>query len=446
MSVTDTGPEDILQVAQLARDIFASLPEVLPGAHEMYFDLHRNPELSGQEARTSALVEEQLEQAGYEVTPNVGGYGVVGLLRNGDGPTVGLRGDMDALPVPEKTGLPYASTVTFTREDGTQVPVMHACGHDLHTACLVATAKLLSTHRDRWRGTLMIIAQPAEETFLGAPAMLADGLFTRFPRPDVVLGQHVGPMRAADVIHRPGTAAAASRNLRVEIFGVGAHGSQPQLSVDPVVIGASIVMHLQRIVSRELGPYIPGVVTVGSFHAGTRPNIIPDRAVLEITVRSYQDEVADRMVDSIKRIVRAECEVARTPREPEIEIIESTPANVSDLGVVERVQSVHRALFGEEAVLTAPFAMMGSEDFAYFGIPGPERYPEPPIPTAYWFVGGTGAERWEQTSGKGYFERVDKIPGNHSPLYYPDPDPTIQRAIEALTSGALAYLAQGEGK
>jgi hippurate hydrolase len=434
------SPVRVEQAVRQASAVFASLPAVLPGVHDMYFDLHRHPELSGQEERTSRIVATELEAAGYEVTSNVGGYGVVGLLRNGDGPVVAVRGDMDALPVQEKTGLPYASNVVATREDGTQVPVMHACGHDLHTACLVGTAKLFAAHKARWRGTLMIIAQPAEETLSGAPAMLAEGLFTRFPRPHVVLGQHVLPARAPDVMHLPGAISTASNNLRVTIFGVGGHGAQPHTTVDPIVIGAAIVSRLQTIVSRETSPFTPAVVTVGSFHSGLRPNIIPDQAVMEITVRAFDNATAARIVEAVERIVRAECEAGRCPREPKVEPMESTLANINDPAVVEHLESVHRALFGGEQVSRLPFPIMGSEDFALFGVPGPERYPEPAIPTAYWYFGGTGAERWASAAGKTYLEKAEALPDNHSPFYYPDPDPTLQRGIEALVGAALGYL------
>ena len=433
---SDRTSEHVMRSMQA---ISESLTAMLPGIEFLYRDLHAHPELSGQETRTSGVVSRELSRAGYEVTENVGGHGVVALLRNGDGPTVAIRGDMDALPVEEKTGLPYASKETGMDAEAHRVPVMHACGHDVHTACLVGTARLLATHRKHWNGAVMVIAQPAEETGTGAAAMLADGLFVRFPRPNIVLGQHVMPGRAGSLVHRPGTIYAASHSLRIHIFGVGGHGSQPHLAVDPIVIAAAVVTRLQTIVSRELGPYTPGVVTVGSLHAGSRPNIIPDNAVLELTVRVFDNATAERVLASIDRIVQAECTAGRSPRPPRIEVMGSTCALVNDAAAVDRVQSVHRALFGDHEVLTAPFPLTGSEDFAFFAQPGPDRYPEPAIPVAFWMIGGTGPERWNAAGGS-YFERLQNLPSNHNPGFYPDPTPTLRRGVEALTSGALAYL------
>ena len=401
---------------------------------DLYFDLHEHPELSGQEEQTAAKVAARLRAAGLEVLTGIGGHGVAGVLRNGPGPVIALRGDMDALPIEEKTGLAYASHVRARTDDGETVGVMHACGHDVHAACLVGAAELLARHRDGWSGTLLVIAQPAEETISGARAMLDDGLYDRTVRPDVLLGQHVMPGPAGALVHRVGTVMAGSRGVRIEIAGRGGHGSQPQLAVDPIVIAAAAVGRLQTIVSRELGPYVPAVVTVGSFHAGTRPNIIPDKAVLEASIRIFEASVADRVLAAIERIVRAECAAGRSPSEPKIEVTLRAEPLVTDADAVKRVQRVHGGLFGEQ-VITSPVATTGSEDFGELMHPADGA----PIPAAFWFLGGTAPGRWNRLQGS-WMDRLGAIPANHSPLYYPDPEPTLQRGVEALASAALAYL------
>jgi hippurate hydrolase len=424
-----------------ATTLFSALPALLPAIEDLYRDLHRHPELSGQERQTATTVATHLEAAGYTLTRGVGGHGVVGLLRHGAGPTVALRADMDALPIAEQTGLPYASTATAIGAEGVAVPVMHACGHDLHTACLVGAAQLLAGARDLWQGTLMIVGQPAEETMRGAAAMLVDGLFTSIARPDVVLGQHVINARAGDVIHRAGTLFAAERSVRVRIFGTGRHGAQPQRAVDPAVIGAYAVTRLQTIVSRELGMSTPGGVTVGSFHAGTCPTRIPDEATLELSVRTLDNAVADGIVAAIERIVRAECAAGGAPRDPEIAIIERKEALVNDVEAVGRVQAAHAALFSDAVwSAPAPIPFSASEDFALYGLPGSDRYAAPPIPLVYWLLGGTAPATWAQAPGSTYLEKLHTLPANHSAAFAPDPGVTLRRGVEALTSAALAYL------
>jgi amidohydrolase len=408
--------------------------EVHEGVADLYFDLHAHPELSGQEQQTASKVASRLRAAGLEVLAGIGGHGVAGLLHNGPGPAIALRGDIDALPVEEKTGLAYRSHVRARTDDGESVGVMHACGHDVHAACLVGAAELLAHHRDRWSGTLLVIAQPAEETLSGARAMLADGLYERTVRPDVLLGQHVMPGPAGALVHRAGTVMAGSRGVRIEIAGRGGHGSQPQLAVDPIVIAAATVGRLQTIVSRELGPYVPAVITVGSFHSGTRPNIIPDKAVLEASIRIFETSVADRVLAAIERIVRAECAAGRSPSEPKIEVTLFAEPLVTDADAVKRVQAVHGGLFGDQ-VITSPVTTTGSEDFGELAHPADGA----PIPAAFWFLGGTAPERWNRLQGS-WTDRLGAIPANHSPLYYPDPEPTLRRGVEALASAALAYL------
>jgi hippurate hydrolase len=282
------------QATTATTDVLSPLNALLPDLESFYKDIHIHPELSMQEKRTAAKAAERLQTAGFDVTTGVGKFGVVGLLRNGDGPVVMLRADMDALPIKEATGLPYASTVTATDRDGTTVPVMHACGHDMHVTWLAGAATLLAQARDAWHGTLMPVFQPGEETAEGAQAMIDDGLFARFPEPDVILGQHVMPAPAGLVGSREGVITSAADSLEIRFFGRGAHGSMPQASIDPVIMGAATAMRLQTIVSREVAPSEAVVVTIGSIQAGTKENVIPDEAVLKLNVRTYDEGVRER--------------------------------------------------------------------------------------------------------------------------------------------------------
>ncbi|HET6874088.1 MAG TPA: amidohydrolase, partial [Acidimicrobiales bacterium] len=311
-----------------------------------YRDLHTHPELSLQEHRTAERAAAHLRRAGFEVTAGVGGTGVVGLLRNGDGPTLMLRADMDALPVREATGLPYASAEVGTDTNGDQVPIMHACGHDMHVTWLVGAASLLAGARGSWSGTLMAVFQPAEETAQGAQAMIDDGLFDRFPKPQVILGQHVMPDPAGKIGYRSGTTQAAADSLEVRLFGRGAHGSMPESSVDPVVMAAATVMRLQTIVSRETAASQAIVVTIGSLQAGTKDNVIPDEAVLRINVRSFDEAVRRHTLDAIARIVNAEAEASGAPKPPEITTTEHYPLTVNDAACTGRVAAALRAHFG----------------------------------------------------------------------------------------------------
>src|SRR4051794_12937897 len=286
--------------------VLAGVAAITAGLEDLYRDVHEHPELSMQEHRTAAKAAERLEAAGYDVTRGVGGTGVVGLLRNGGGPTVMLRADMDALPVKEATGLPYASKVTATDAGDNEVPVMHACGHDMHVTWLAGATALLASVRDAWHGTVLAVFQPAEETAQGAQAMIDDGLFDRFPKPQVILGQHVMPAPAGAIGYRPGTTQAAADSLEVRLFGRGAHGSMPESSVDPVVMAAATVLRLQTIVSREVAASQAAVVTIGALQAGTKDNVIPDEALLKLNVRTFDEQVRTRVLDAIKRIVEAE--------------------------------------------------------------------------------------------------------------------------------------------
>jgi hippurate hydrolase len=423
-----------------AGGVLGSLDELVPDLIECYVDLHRHPELSTQEHRTAGIVADRLARSGYEVTSGVGGTGVVGALRNGDGPIVALRADMDALPVREQTGLPYASEVVAKDPEGRDVPVMHACGHDAHTTCLVGAAELLARGRDAWQGTLLWFAQPAEETIDGARMMLRDGLYDRFGTPDVVLGQHVGPFPAGMVFHRPGPMMAATQSLDVTIVGRGGHGSRPETTVDPVVVGAYIVTRLQTIVSREIEALQPAVVTVGEFHAGTKANVIPDQARLAINIRAFDDKVQRRIVSAIERIVRAEAEAARCPQPPEIRLSHGGPVTSNDAAVVDRVKAAHLAWFGDKRVMDMPVPAMGSEDFGLFArADGNEDSPRT-VPTGFWFWGGAPAEQIAAAEGETILEKIGSLPSNHHPGFMVDPEPTLRAGVEALAVAALAYL------
>jgi hippurate hydrolase len=421
-------------------EVLASLAGDMPGLVDCYVDLHRHPELSTQETRTAGIVAERLTRSGYEVTPGVGGTGVVGVLRNGDGPVVALRADMDALPVREQTGLPYASEVLATDDEGRSVPVMHACGHDAHTTCLVGAADLLARGRDAWQGTLLWIAQPAEEIIAGARSMLRDGLYERFGTPDVVLGQHVGPFPAGLVFHRPGPMMAATLSLDVTLFGRGGHGSRPETTVDPVVLGAYVVTRLQTIVSREIEALQPAVVTVGEFHAGTKANVIPDSARLAINIRAFDDRVQAKVLSAIERIIRAEADAARCPRPPEIVRSVGGPVTSNDADVVERVQGAHLAWFGPKRVMDMPVPAMGSEDFGLFAHPDGDSTSPRTVPTGFWFWGGASSEQVAAADGETLLEKIGSLPSNHHPGFMVDPEPTLRTGVEALAVAALAYL------
>lgn len=393
-----------------------------------YRDLHAHPELGMSEHRTAALAATALRDYGYQVTTGIAGTGVTGVLRNGPGPTVLLRADMDALPVREATGLPYASTATVDR-DGVAQPVMHACGHDVHVACLLGSARLMAAARHAWHGTIIALFQPSEENGDGARAMVADGLTRTIPAPDVVLGQHVLPYPAGTVGTCPGPFLSAADSLRVTLHGRGAHGSQPQASVDPVVMAAMCVLRLQTVVSREIAPTTPAVVTVGSIHAGTGPNLIPDDAVLEINVRTYEPQVREHVLHAIERIVRAETAAAGAPREPEFEQITAFPPTVNDPETTGRVAAAFATAFGSDARTLEP--QTASEDIseipAAFG-----------VPFTYWGLGGTDPAAFAAAAEKGTL--FQDIPVNHSSRFAPVPQPTLDTGVTALVVAALAWL------
>lgn len=396
-----------------------------------YQDLHRHPELAMREERTARLVAERLAGLGFEVTSGVGGTGVVGLLRNGEGPTALLRADMDGLPVEERTGLSYASTSRALDHAGLEVPVMHACGHDVHVTCLLGACADLAEHRDTWAGTVMAVFQPAEETGEGADAMVRDGLFERFGRPVVVLGQHVSPLPAGVLGLRPGPAFAASDALRVTLFGRGGHGSRPETCVDPVVMAAAVVMRLQTLVSRENAAADTAVLTVGSIHAGTAPNIIPDEAVLLLSVRTTDRAVRARILAGIDRIVRAEAAASGADREPAVESLGAFPAVVNDEAAAAATRPALEAALG---IVVDPGPVTGSEDVGRLATAAG-------VPCVYWLLGGADPAAFVgATTIPEIAERVRALPSNHSPLFAPVIEPTLTAGVRALAAAARVWL------
>lgn len=412
-----------------ASALLRGLTGLLPEIEALYKDIHAHPELSMQETRTAGIAADRLKKAGYEVTTGVGKTGVVGLLRNGEGPTVMLRADMDALPIAESTGLPYASKVTAMDAEGNTVPVGHMCGHDMHVAWLVGAAMLLSQARDDWNGTLMVVFQPGEETAQGAQAMIDDGLLKRFPMPDVVLGQHVMVGPAGTVAGSAGPITSAADSLQIRLFGRGAHGSMPQASVDPVVMAASVVLRLQTIVSREVATTDAAVITVGVLQAGTKENVIPDDAIIKLNVRTFDASVRKHVLAAIERIVNAEAEASGAPRKPEITPLDRYPLNVNDETASNRIAEAFRYYFSPERVKhTGPAP--ASEDFGCFGTAWQ-------VPSVFWFVGGNDPKAYAKAKAQG---RLNELPVNHSPKFAPILHPTLETGIEALVVGALAWL------
>ena len=414
-------------------DSSVSLPEdlraLLPELEKLYTDIHAHPELSMQETRTAGLAAEHLRTAGYDVTTGIGKTGVIALLRNGHGPTVMLRADMDALPVEEATGVPYASTVKAVDHEGKTVPVMHACGHDMHVTWLVGATTLLAQTRANWRGTLMAVFQPAEETAEGAQAMIDDGLFTRFPKPDVVLGQHVMVGPAGALGGRTGVITSAADSLQIRLFGRGAHGSMPQASIDPVVMAAATVLRLQTIVAREVAPTEAAVVTVGSLQAGTKENVIPDEAVIKLNVRTFDDGVRARVLAAITRIVNAEAAASGAPRAPEITPLDRYALVTNDSEATARVLEAFRRHFPAERIReTGPAS--ASEDFGSFGA-------EWHAPSVFWFVGGTDPDIYAKAKAE---NRLNEIPTNHNPRFLPVLHPTLETGVEAMMVAAQAWL------
>lgn len=394
---------------------------------ELYRQLHSDPELSLQEHRTAARVVNALADNGFDITTGVGGTGVVAVLRNGDGPVVMLRADMDALPMAEETGLPYASTTVALDGSGKEQPVAHACGHDMHVTCLVGALQVLSGLRAQWSGTIVAVFQPAEELARGAKAMIDDGLFDRFPRPSIVLGQHVGPLPAGMIGYGQGPMMAATDSVQVTLYGRGGHGSQPENTIDPVVMAAAVVMRLQGIVAREVSSSERAVVTVGRLQAGTKENIIPATAELGINVRSYTPLVREQIKAAIERIVRAEAAASDAPKAPDFDWNVSAPVLISDPAATATTVAAFEKDFGAARVMPIP-QLAASEDVGLFGdMLG--------VPTVFWFWGGVDADVFTKAVSVGQLP-----PGNHSPQFAPKIEPTLTTGVQALATAALTWL------
>ena len=402
---------------------------------DLFIHFHKNPELSLQEYKTAARMASELKAAGFQVTEKVGGTGVVAMMKNGKGPLVMMRADMDGLPVLEKSGLPYASTATQKDlETGNTVPVMHACGHDVHITSLVGTARYMNKHRQQWSGTLMLIVQPAEERIMGARMMMEDNLWQRFGKPDYALAFHVSSQHEAGVLNViDGSPFAGSDTVDLIVHGVGAHGASPHAGKDPIVLASQIVMALQTLVSRELDPRQPGVVTVGSFHSGTKHNIISDKAVLQLTVRNTNPETRELLLNGIERIAKNLGRAAGLSEEKLPEVVlagRTTPPTINDTALAQQLRTLWIEKMGADRVISKMPTGMGAEDFPYFTT-------DPAIPSVYFLVGGTSKARILEAASGG-----EPVPSHHSPLFYIAPEPSIRTGTEATIHALMALLAK----
>ena len=403
-----------------------------------YKTLHAAPELSHREEKTAAFVAGELRKLGFTVTERIGkfqnaqwvGYGVVAVMKNGPGPTVLVRTELDALPVEEKTGVPYSSQVKMKNDAGVEVSVMHACGHDMHMTSFLGAAKMLTELKNRWSGTLVLLGQPAEETGDGAMAMLSDGLYTKIPTPDFAIALHDKPeLETGKVGYTPGYAMASATSIDIKIRGVGGHGSMPEATKDPVVVAAQVVMALQTIVSRENSPLDPAVVTVGSIHGGTRYNIIPDEVNLQLTVRTYKEEVKRRVLASIERIIKGVAATAGIPedRAPIMKVAEGTGATYNEPQLIERLVGAFKQALGDENVVKVP-PIMASEDFGSFSL-------DQKIPATIFWLGASEPAKVKQSKETGV-----ALPGLHSALFVPVPEPTLRTGVKAMTSAVLELM------
>ncbi|MEG3179189.1 amidohydrolase [Sphingomonas sp. LT1P40] len=426
----------LLAAPALAGPDFAPAIEADYAAHleKLFIDFHKNPELSFKEVRTAAIMAKELRAVGgIVVTEKVGGTGVVGVMKNGDGPVLLVRADMDGLPLKEDSGVAYPSAVTQVDIDGVTKPVMHACGHDVHITSMIGTARQLAKMKDRWKGTIVFVVQPGEERIDGARRMLADGLYTRFPKPDFAVAFHVSAgTPTGKLLLEPGISSSSSDSVDITIHGVGTHGASPHMGKDPIVMGAEIVMALQTLVSREIAPLRPGVVTVGSFHSGFKHNIISDKAELQLTVRSDDEATRKKLLDGIKRIAANVGRMNGLPEDklPTVKVgFESTPVTLNDPALTARVRGAFTSAFGNDIILVEPRESMGAEDFAYF------IQPELKVPGAYFGVGGTPQADIdaEKAGGK-------PVPGHHSPFFRIDPKSSVTLGTQAMTVAVLDLL------
>jgi hippurate hydrolase len=406
----------------------AEVEAIYADLESLYVDLHQHPELAFQEVQTSARLATRLKALGYEVATGVGRTGIVGVMKNGPGPTVMMRTELDALPVEEKTGLPFASHVVTPTAGGGSTPVMHACGHDLHMAAWTGTARMMAEHRGAWSGTLVMVAQPAEEALGGAKAMLADGLFTRFPRPDFALSLHDDDtMPSGTIGYHPGLFRAISDGVTITVYGRGGHSAMPYNTIDPVVLASRIVLALQTIVSRENNPTDPVVISIGSIHGGTAGNIIPDEVRLQLSVRTYTPEVRQRTLDAIRRIAKGEAIAAGAPREPRVEAPATASAPVyNDPEVTQRLATALKRNLGASNVVEMPLKMT-SEDFAEYGVAG--------VRSVLLHIGAVAPEKLQAAKQTGI-----PVPAPHSPEWAPDLKPTLTAAVRAETAALLELL------
>jgi hippurate hydrolase len=410
------GLVSLLAAAPLAAQTAAEINAYYPELQMLYQDLHRNPELAFQETRTAAKIAAQWKAFGYDVTTGVGRTGIVGVMKNGAGPTVMLRTELDALPVAEKTGAPFASTVVTKNLAGATVPVMHACGHDLHMTAVTGTARWMAEHKQQWHGTLVLVGQPAEETIGGAEAMLEDGLFTRFPKPDYVLGLHDDDsMPAGTIGYHAGPFRAISISPTLTMYGRGGHGAMPFNTIDPVVMAARTVMSLQTIVSRENNPMDPIVLTIGSIHGGTQANVIPDEVTLGLNIRTYSEQTQQRVLDAVMRIAKAEAAAAGAPREPVLGKSGAGHVVVNDPALTRRVAAALQKAMGTQQVIEMP-AKMTSEDFAEYGRAG--------VPALLLHIGAVNPMKLAEAKRTGI-----PVPAPHSPEWLPDLEPTLKAAV-----------------
>ncbi|NDK55553.1 amidohydrolase [Pontibacter fetidus] len=419
---------EIPQIKAFNDTLDSFINKLLPELEDIYKDIHQNPELSMEEFRTAQIAADYLTRYQFEVSTGVGVTGVVGILPNGDGPVVMLRADMDALPVAEDTGLPYASTKIARDEEGTEVGVSHVCGHDMHVTWLMGAARLFSEHRELWKGTLMAVFQPGEEVGRGAQSMIDDGMVERFPKPDIILGQHVMVGEAGTVGHRSGTILSAGNSLNVKLFGRGSHGSQPHTSIDPVVMAAATTMRLQTIISREIAPIENAVLTVGALQAGTKENIIPEDATLKLNIRTFNEDVKDHILSAVRRICCAECAASNAPRDPEFTELVSYPLTENDAAATAKVAAAFNAQFGNKSFETKPAS--ASEDFSIFG-----RNWQ--VPYVFWFVGGTDPIVYLEAKKN---NQLNSIPSNHSPKFAPVIHPTLKTGLQAMMTAAAAWF------
>jgi amidohydrolase len=420
----------------MAADVTAAT-HVLPGPSDdllarlesIYRDIHANPELSMQEHRTAGIAAAWLREQGYAVTDGVGGTGVVGLLKNGEGPTVLVRADMDALPIKETTGLPFASEKTGTDRFDQATAIAHSCGHDMHVAWLMGATRILAENRNMWNGTIMAVFQPGEETGQGASAMIKDGMVRRFPKPEVTLAQHVMPLSAGQIGWRTGTMLSAGDSWEVTLFGRGAHGSMPQKSIDPVVMAASAVVRLQTVVSREVAMTDSAVVTVGTLRAGMNENIIPDQALLRLNIRTFKETVRARVLAAIRRIIEAEAAASGASKPPAFSVLSEFPLTRNDEAATRKTVAALQERFGAERV-TEISPATASEDFGLFGTAWD-------VPTVFWVIGGIDPATYAEAQKAG---RLDELPANHAPDFAPVLHPTLRTGVEAILAAAGAWL------